>query len=91
MNTDTKTAGTMGDKEVMTDMLSGQKYLTSAYNTYAGECQCEALRNDMLNILKEEHCIQSELFTSMSSRGWYAPKAAPATEITTTLNKYSAQ
>lgn len=88
-NMNPKTSGTMGDKEIMTDMLSGQKFLTGAYNTFAGECQNETLRTDMLNILKEEHCIQSEIFTEMSSRGWYAPKAAPATEVSATLNKYS--
>ena len=88
MNMEAKTGGSMGDKEIMTDMLSGQKFLTGTYNNYAGECQNEMLRTDMLNILKEEHCIQNELFTEMSSRGWYTPKPAPMTEITATYQKY---
>ena len=88
MNGTAKTSGTMGDKEIFTDMLSGQKFLTSAYNNYAGECQCDEIRGALLNILKEEHDIQNELFTDMNARGWYKVKPAPAREVTTALNKY---
>ncbi|MDR1735379.1 MAG: spore coat protein [Oscillospiraceae bacterium] len=79
----------MGDKEVITDMLSSQKFLTSTYNTYSGECMDQNLRMDMLDILKDEHNIQNDLFNTMNSRGWYPTKNAPAKEITATLNKFS--
>lgn len=89
MNASNLTTGNMGDKEVLGDMLSSQKFATSNYNTYAGECQNTQLRDEFLNILKEEHCIQSELFNEMQSRGWYQVKQAPQNEVTTVYNKFS--
>lgn len=82
------TSGNMGDKEMLTDLLSSQKLASSNYNTYAGECQCTQLRDAFLNILKEEHTIQSELFTEANSRGWYPVKEAPATDITAAKQKF---
>ena len=75
------TQGYLGDKEMLSDLLSTQKHVTSNYNTKAGECSCINLRDTYLNILREEHSIQSELFTESSSRGWYPTKEAPATDI----------
>ncbi len=88
MNT-SMTAGNMGDKEVLGDLLSSQKFATSNYNTFAGECQNTQLRDEFLNILKEEHCIQNEIFQEMSSRGWYQVKNAPPNEVTTVLTKFT--
>ena len=80
----------MGDKEFLGDMLSTQKFVTGNYNVFAGECQNSQLRDEFLNLLKEEHMIQYDLFTEMSSRGWYNVKNAPQGEVTTVLNKFSA-
>ena len=83
------TMGTMGDKEMVTDLLTTQKQITGTYNTYAGECKCIELRDTFLNLLKEEHGIQSELFTEMNSRGWYPTKEAPITDISTAKQKFT--
>ncbi len=80
---------TLGDKETVNDFIAGQKMITSAYNTFAGECANECLRNDFLNILKDEHCIQAELFTEASSRGWYQTKAAPTAEVNQVKTKFT--
>lgn len=80
--------GNMGDKEVLGDLLSTQKFISSNYNTYAGECQNTRLRDEFLHILNEEHMIQYEIYNEMSTRGWYQVKAAPPNEVTTTLNKF---
>ena len=85
----TNTQSMLGDKEIVNDLIAGQKHTTSSYNTFAGECVNEHLRNDFLNILKEEHCIQSELFNDANSRGWYAVKQAPSAEITQARQKFS--
>ena len=81
--------GTMGDKEILGDALATQKQITSSYNTFAGECQCRELRDSFLNILKEEHTIQSDLFDEASSRGWYPVKMAPVTEISAAKQKFT--
>ena len=78
----------MGDKEFLADSLSSQKLTTSSYNTYAGECACDKLRSCMINILKEEHDIQNEIFVEMQSRGWYPTKPAPQNEINDARMKY---
>ncbi len=84
----TQTTGNMGDKEVLGDILSSQKLIASNYNNYAGECVNINLRDEFLNILKDEHTIQTEIFNEMTSRGYYQTKAAPQNEITTVLQKF---
>ena len=75
------TQGYLGDKEMLSDLLSTQKHVTNNYNTRAGECQCVNLRDTFLHILQEEHGIQSELFNESHSRGWYPTKEAPPADI----------
>ena len=66
----------MNEKEILQDCLSSQKQATSNYNTFAGECANEQLRNAILNILDDEHRIQADIFTDMSSNGWYPVQPA---------------
>ena len=77
----TPTTPTMSEREIMTDSLLGQKMMTAAYNTYAGECSSTQLRNAFLSILNDEHDIRAQIFDEMSSRGWKQPKQAEQTEI----------
>ena len=83
------TQGTMGDREMVTDLLAGQKQITSNYNTYAGECKCADLRNAFLDILHQEHDIQNELFVTMESKGWYPTKQAPMSEISAARQQFA--
>ena len=87
-NSNSMTAGLMGDKETLGDCLASQKLAASSYNTFAGECVNIQLRDEFLNILKEEHCIQSDLFNEMHSRGWYPVQSADSNEITQIRQKY---
>lgn len=64
------------EKEILADCLSSQKQISSSYNTFAGECVNEQLRNTFLNILDDEHRIQADIFSDMTSNGWY--KIQPA-------------
>ena len=90
MNTNMPNSGcTLGDKETLTAFLATQKLISSTYNTFAGECSNTQLRDEFLNILKEEHCIQSELFEEMNSRGWYQVQPADANEVTKVRQKFS--
>lgn len=76
------------DKDMMTDVLSSQKSITGVYNTYANECACVNLKADMMNILKEEHQIQHDVFTEMQKRGWYQTEPAEMTKINEAKQKY---
>jgi len=79
----------MGDKEILSDSLSSQKFIAGNYDTFANECVNANLRNDFMNILREEHDIQNELFNEMQKRGWYQVKVANPTDVQTAKQKYS--
>lgn len=81
----------MQDKEMMNDSLSTQKELTSVYNTFANECAMVALRNEMLNILKEEHEIQATVFAEMQQRGWYQTPLAQDQKVQSAKQKFQSQ
>lgn len=81
-------AKVLADQDIMDDILSSQKHLTEVYNGYSNECVNPTLRDDFLNILREEHNIQSSVFTDMQKRGWYAPSAAEQQMINKAKTKY---
>ena len=64
-------SNSFGEKEMLTDALASQKYVTENYNTFANECANPAVKNEFMDILNEEHQIQFELFSEMNKRGWY--------------------
>lgn len=76
------------DKDILTDALSSQKFITDNYNTFANECATPAVRADFVNILNEEHMIQNEVFTEMQGRGWYPTEAADQNKINQAKQKY---
>lgn len=78
-----------GDKEILTDVLSSQKFVTDGYNSFANECATPAVKADFMNILNEEHQIQGEIFTEMQSRGWYPVEAADQNKINQAKQKYT--
>ncbi len=81
----------MGDKEITQDCLTSQKYSTSAYNTWAGECVNQSLRNEMLSLLQDEQNIQFTVFNEMSARGWYPVKMAEQQNIDELKQQYNVQ
>jgi len=69
------------DKEILNDALIGEKQLCATYNTFAGECSNEQLKNAFLNILDDTHTIQYGIFRDMQSRGWYQVEQAEKQKI----------
>lgn len=86
-NTNSTTSGAYQDKEILQDSLMSQKHITDAYNTFAGECVSEKLRTTMLDILREEHGIQADIFSSMQKNGWYETQPAEAKMVTQAKQK----
>ena len=78
----------MGDKEYLDDSLASQKLISDNYNTFANECVNPTLRNDFMNILSDEHKIQSEIFTEMQNRGWYQVKPADQQAVSQAKQKF---
>ncbi len=87
MSDPSKAAATISEKELLNDFLMTQKQMTSSYNTYAGECVNTQLKNTFLNILDEEHKIQTDIFSDMQAKGWYQVETADQTKITQTKQK----
>ena len=77
------------DKEILGDGLAAQKSTTEHFNTFAGECVHENVRNVMLEILEQEHSIQKEEFNMMHQRGFYQTSATEAKKLTEAQQKCS--
>lgn len=77
------------DREMMNDVLSSQKFITSGYNTTANEAGEPSVKNVMMSILDEEHAIQHDVFCEMQTRGWYQTEAAPQNKVQETKDKFS--
>ena len=84
-------SNTLGDKEMLQDSLLSQKLMTANYNTWVGECVNEQLKGAMMNILDDEHRIQSDIFCNMQSNGWYQTEPADQNKIQQTRQKFSQQ
>ena len=56
------------DQVIITNALNTQKLLTANYNTAAGECANNQLRCAMMDLWKDEHEIQNDIFVDMNSR-----------------------
>ena len=78
----------MGDMELIDDSIASQKLISSNYNTFANECATPNLRDEFMNILKDEHEIQAELFTEMQKRGWYQTPPADDQKVTQAKQKF---
>jgi len=79
------------EKDIMQDILSSQKHITGTYNTYANECVTPSLKSDFMNILNEEHQLQSDVFTEMQKRGWYTTEPADQNKMNQAKQKYQTE
>lgn len=70
MDQNQNSANVLGDREMLEDFISSQKYLTESYNAFANTCATPNLRDEYMNILKDEHQIEAELFDELLKRGW---------------------
>lgn len=87
----TQAGSPIPEKEMINDVLSSEKYLTEAYNTYTNECATPNVRDEFMRILTEEHQIQAEVFDTMKQRGWYSVPAAQQQKIQQAKQKYQNQ
>jgi len=91
MSNPNQCAQLMDEKEILQDSLISQKLITSSYNTYAGECTNTQLKTAMLDILDDEHRIQTNIFSSLQSHGWYQTCPAEQQKIQQVKQKFSIQ
>lgn len=74
---------------ILKDALACQKELTNTYNIASNETAGNnGLRSDMLNILMEEHELQSAMFNTAHKKGWYQTEQVPQQKIQQTLQQF---
>ncbi|WP_040412568.1 spore coat protein [Desulfosporosinus sp. BG] len=71
----------MTEQEILTDLLTSEKHLTSTVNTFITESTCANLRQNLKTILTEEHSIHENLYNIMNQKGWYPTSDAEAQEV----------
>ena len=80
--------GIYTEKEILGDALSSHKATTALFNTSANECVHEDVRQTLLNILKEEHEIQQDVFHMMHEEGLYPTPAADEKKVQQLKQQY---
>ena len=80
-----------GDREMLDDILSTEKFMTGCYNEVANECASSSLKSEIVNILTHEHSIQHDIYTEMAERGWYNTVKADASNIQEAKTKFQNQ
>ncbi len=78
----------MQDKDIMDDILTAEKHAALNYSMFANECATAGIRNDVMNLMNDQHKLQSEIFDFMSTRGWYAPEQAETQKIQKAKQKF---
>jgi hypothetical protein len=79
----------LDERERLQDSLVTQKHIAHGYNCAAGEAANPQLMDAFMNILRDEHQIQYEIFNEMRVRGWYQPKEANMNDIRQSFSKWS--
>ncbi|AET66992.1 coat F domain-containing protein [Desulfosporosinus orientis DSM 765] len=80
---------TLTEQEILTDLLTSEKHNTSTINTFITESTCANLRQNLKNILQEEHSIHENLYNVMNQKGWYPTSDAQAQEVQKAKDKYN--
>ncbi|AGL00781.1 spore coat protein [Desulfoscipio gibsoniae] len=67
-----------GDKEIMTDLLMGTKYISANYHRAVLESANDRIRNTLIQLNNEEINLQKQIFNIMHDRYWYEVRPANA-------------
>lgn len=77
------------NKLLFSSLLSVQRTLSIKYNECSMKCADEPLREDILNILRENHAMYHTLFDESRSRGWEIESAAEDDEVAAVSEYFS--
>ncbi len=76
------------DQQKAADMLATEKYMTCMYNDFCCEAATPSVKSSLCSLLQDEHSLQNELFTEMSSRGWYQVEKAEDNKVSNAKMKF---
>ena len=78
----------MSEQDILTDLLTSEKHITSTVNTFITESNCSTLRDNLTTILNEEYGIHKNLYDMMYKKGWYPTSDAEALEVQKVKDKF---
>lgn len=81
----------MNEQERITDFIVSEKKMSSNYDTFASECVNTQLRDDFINIFKQSHESQTQLFQTAQQKGWYQVEQAQQDKIQQAYTKFQNQ
>ncbi|MBE6552914.1 MAG: spore coat protein [Ruminococcaceae bacterium] len=80
----------LDERQRLTDLLSGEKFLAGVYNTYRSEAATDSVRRCLATLLEDEHRMGETLFNEMNTRGWYPVERAQETKLQAAKQKFTA-
>ena len=79
----------LSEKELMNDLLTSEKQISSAYNVGITEASCANLRQHLTSCLNDTQNIQYQIFDAMKQRGWYQIKKAQPQDVQSAKTKFN--
>lgn len=64
------------DKDIMTDLLLGTKFISSQYHMAVLESANDRVRNTLIQLNNDEINLQKQMFNLMHDRNWYVVRPA---------------
>jgi len=80
---------TLSEQELMNDLLTSEKQISSAYNVGITEASCANLRQHLTSCLNDTQNIQYQIFDAMKQRGWYQIKKAQPQDVQSAKTKFN--
>ncbi|NGP46348.1 spore coat protein [Bacillaceae bacterium SIJ1] len=79
----------MNDKDLVTDALFTEKYLTSSYDTALNEMSHAALFQAIQQIQSDTQACQRQLYDAMFQKGWYTLTPEQTQSIQASAQQFS--
>jgi len=79
----------MNEKEMLDDLLNGNKQLAGLYTTAITESSCQNMRQVLQSNMEQVCCDQYQIFDQMCNKGYYTAKEAPPAEVQQAKQKFS--
>ncbi len=78
------------DRDIMTDLLLGAKYISAQYHMAVLESANDRVRNTLIQLNNDEINLQKQMFSLMNDRDWYQVRPAAGSVAWRTVDGGSA-
>ncbi len=78
----------MNDSDYLNDMLATEKTLVNNYSIVLNEASNNFIYEEIINLCKDTHTCQRELYNILFKKGWYKLEKAEQQKINTLLQEH---